>query len=909
MKGKAAKRVWDGRDATPPRPQRFCYNVNVLKNCPVRAFFFLALLLLALSSALADQSIPEFILKLEQDFASRRLDSYLDAYIPELRLQESHELSHYLDELGMDSMALKWANKSSVDPAQPVIFLQVIYQNPYAAFIETWQLKLQNNEGRWQITEKNRRGKLAQLYKLELPAERVETADRVEITHVDFKLTFRHALIFYDNIPNLETAVLVMGDGHLVFTPSHAGERQQLELLYKNKVLEDRVSYAFVRFSQAFFENIFKSSGSVPVSAAKIPANDYRKAGAIFAQCRSRYFTIQSPLSQNPLTFLPQGEEAIVQFRGKKTGDMAYVFSPLADEEITLYDITRERFINLYSPGSDEKGPRLVVSFVPKYDVEDYQIELNFMPQSFSLSARAKLELRSQVEGLDTVKLRLQPALEIVRIYDGERRELLFSQDTVGRIIYVYLLEPVEKNERTTLEVFYRGRLEPPPQLTDTALGQRIKWEPSSIANRFETFLFSQSAQWYPQPVNDDFFTARLKIIVPPGYSAISNGVLVEKSTLNGVQRVTEIDKIGSSCLVYETKRPVKYLSFLVGKFSLTQESSGPPPLAAYASSDVRSVAKNILGEAGRILEFYESRFGPFPFENLRIVQRLWSTAGGHSPASFIILNDLPRIINPGPGFPERLVSSPSGPVDLSSQWKEYFLAHEIAHQWWGQGVSWARYKDQWLSEGLSQYASLLYLRSKYGDEAGASILKKFSQWTEKKSHWGPITMGSRLSFTDYEAYQAIVYNKTSVVLDMLRDLLGDDVFFSGLKEFFAERKFSAAATGHFKRVMETVSGRDLQAFFRLWFDSYLLPNIRAHYTLEKGRASVTLKIRLSQLNESFAFPLWVSWEDETGVRRREKLIVEKKQEEFVLELQTLPHRLELNPDKAVPGKFLWQKG
>jgi aminopeptidase N len=425
---------------------------------------------------------------------------------------------------------------------------------------------------------------------------------------------------------------------------------------------------------------------------------------------------------------------------------------------------------------------------------------------------------------------------------------------------------------------------------------------------RFETFLFSQSAQWYPYPLTDDFFTARLRIIVPPAYSVISNGVLVERSVLNGVQRVTEIDKVGSSCSVYETKRPVKYLSFLVGKLSLTQENPGPLPLASYAASDVRWVRRNLLAEAARILEFYESRFGSFPFESLGIVQRLWNTTGGHSPASFIILNDIPRVPNPATGIRERLLGNPNSPVDLSSQWKEYFLAHEIAHQWWGQGVSWARYKDQWLSEGLSQYSAALYLRSKYGDDAWADILKKFSRWTEKKSGYGPITMGSRLSFIDFEAYQAIVYDKSSLVLNMLSDLLGDEVFFSGLKEFFEAYKSKTAATGQFRRMMEKVSGRDLLDFFRPWFDSHLLPTAQVRFKVEKKEAGVLLKIGVSQLSESFVYPLWVAWEDENGVLQREKLVVEKKSEEFELSLPGPPHKLKFNPDRAVPGKFLIQK-
>ena len=887
------------------KPERFCYNAHVKKRSSYPCLIPLLFILILSLSAFADQSVPEFITQFQQDFSARRFEPYLDAFAPELREGQRKELTRYFDELNMESVAINWANRGSFDQTRPIVFLQVVCQNSYSALIETWQLKLEDNGGRWQVKEKNTRGNLNQLYKVHLPAGRIERAESIEISQTDFNLTFHNALVFYDNIPNVETALLIVGDGRLVFSPSDSRERHQLALLYKNKVLEDRIDHSFLRFSNAFFKQHIRIKGNVEISASVAGEKTRTKAETIFARYRSRYFTIQSPLSQEPLSFLPQGEEVVIQFHGRKTGEMAYVYSPFAEEEITLYDTTRERFISLYSPELEQGGGRLVISFSPKCDVRDYEIELDFQPQNFYLSAKAKVGFISQVEGLDAVKFKFHPGLEILRIYDSERRELLFTQDPTARILYVYLLEPIARNIRTSIEVFYRGRLEPPAQLTDTVVGQRYEVTSEPMPVRFETFLFSQSAQWYPYPLTEDFFTARLKIIVPPAYSVISNGVLVEKSVLNGVQRVTEIDKVGSSCSVYETKRPVKYLSFLVGKLSLTQESPGPLPLASYVSSDVHSVRKNLLVEAGRILEFYESRFGSFPFENLRVVQRLWRTTGGHSPASFIILNDLPRVVNAGAGIRERLIGNPNSPVDLTSQWKEYFLAHEIAHQWWGQGVTWARYRDHWLSEGLSQYSSALYIQSKYGDEALAEILKKFSRWTEKKSVWGPITLGSRLSFTDYEAYQAVIYDKTALVLNMLRDLLGDEVFFSGLKEFFAAYKFKAAATGQFRRMMEKVSGRDLNDFFRLWFDSHLLPNAQVRCSIEKQPPGVLLKIRVSQLNENFIFPLWIAWQDENGAHRREKLIVDRKIQEFEFPLPGPIGKLEINPDKAVPGKFL----
>jgi aminopeptidase N len=105
--------------------------------------------------------------------------------------------------------------------------------------------------------------------------------------------------------------------------------------------------------------------------------------------------------------------------------------------------------------------------------------------------------------------------------------------------------------------------------------------------------------------------------------------------------------------------------------------------------------------------------------------------------------------------------------------------------------------------------------------------------------------------------------------------------------------------------MMEKVSGRDLNDFFRLWFDSHLLPNSQVRCSIEKQPPGLLLKIRVSQLNENFIFPLWIAWQDENGAHRREKLIVDRKIQEFEFPLPGPIGKLEINPDKAVPGKFL----
>jgi hypothetical protein len=358
---------------------------------------------------------------------------------------------------------------------------------------------------------------------------------------------------------------------------------------------------------------------------------------------------------------------------------------------------------------------------------------------------------------------------------------------------------------------------------------------------------------------------------------------------------VEEIDEVGRKVCVFESQKPIKYMSFIVGRLQKKREAVDPLPLSYYKTLDVMLPRLDIFKESKSILQFYESRFGSFPFESLSVIHRIWQESGGHSPASFIVLNQLPRIQG------VRLERANS-PVNLT-RWNEYYLAHEIAHQWWGQGVTWDRYHDQWISEGLAQFSTILYLKEKHGESAFSNILKKMSTWTEKKVKWGPITFGSRISYFDFFAFQSIIYNKSSLVLNMLRDLLGDEVFFRGIKEFFERFKYKAARTHDFVAILSEVSMQDLEPFFSNWFRTYTLPEVKVSPQVERMGKEYRLKFHIVQLTSTFTFPLWVEWVQD-GKKIRKMIVVDKREHNVEFKLSHKPKKIKINPDKAIPGKF-----
>jgi hypothetical protein len=842
------------------------------------------------------QSVEELLSQIQKDIEQKDFSSYLNAFSPRIRDFEKDAVTSYFDALKMDRVSIFQVNKVNETENEASAFLQVLFENSYSALFETWQLWLGKVDNHWEIKKKGITGTVSNLYKIKIPGERVERVESIDIEHVDIKLSFKDALCFYDNIPNLQTALLIIGKGHLHFSPSDPAEQHQLELIYENPFLEDNLEYAFIRCSNIFFENNIKIKGGSDKNVSPLSPAVKNRAYSLFLKNYSRSFTIQNSLNGELLSFLPQGDEAVFDFQGKKAGELSYIYSPFAEEEVNLYDFTKDRIINLYTPHKEEQKKRLFVSFGEKFNVRSYTIDLDFNPRQSYLSVKAKVDIVSQVEYLDGVKFKMNPELDILRIVDEEGRRLFYTQDKLRKILYIYFIIPPPRGKTASIEVFYRGELEPPVQTVDVLPASQIRDTIVLIAPRYETYLFSQSAYWYPAPPDENYFQARIRIIIPPDYKCVSNGELIESGKLSDMERVEDLEKVGNSFYIFETKNPIKYISFIVGKFSKEQESPSPIALQFFITPDVWGQRKTRLEETGEIIRFYESRFGPFPFEKLGIVQRVWPSSGGHSPASFIVLNELPR-------RGDRMIYvNVDSPVDLS-RWGEYFLAHEISHQWWGQGVTWGTYHDQWLSEGLAEFSSVLYLRKKHGDGILSSIFKKFSQWTERKAKWGPILLGSRLCTLDFDAYQAIVYGKTSLVLNMLLDLLGENAFFNGLKDFFAAHKYGSARTRDFKRAMEKISGKDLEAFFKAWFSSHSLPDVKVSHSVEPEAEGYLLKVIINQPQEVFMFPLWIEWK-ENGKTVREKVVVEGNHEVFSFRLKGKPGKVTVNPDRAVPGKF-----
>ena len=841
------------------------------------------------------QDIAFFVSQLKDQLESKNITEYLESVLPENREQEEIRIRSYFDDFQMDSLSIYPASQQKQSDLRFHVYLRALFQNPYSVMLNLWRFDIEKKETGWHIRQLESLGEPRVLYKLRLPSDRTLRARSVEVKHQDISITFRNAVCFFDNLPDLDTALIIVGDGRVHFAPSHPREQHQLKLVYNKPYVEDRLEYLYLRMSPAFFKtNIFiepEENEADLVTRAEI-----NKAYSLFTKHYSRSFTVRNSLTEDLFSVLPQGEETILEFKGRKIGDVTYVYSPFAQEEINFYQWKEDRPLNLYSPPLGEGQKRLFISFGQKYDVTHYDIELDFKPDRYYFAGKAKVSVEAKVGQLGSLKFKLNPNLQILRVSDEYNRELYYTEDKLRSTVYVYFLQPYARGQAATMQIYYRGKIEPQPVMTDVVRARQITQSIRFGNIRLETLLYSRSSFWYPAPEDVDYFTARLKIITPPDFKVISNGTLVEQYSMQNLENVEDVGTVGNSVFVYEAGKPVKYLSFVVGRLSEREQSQESVPLNYYRGSQTMPENWDIFSGAREILEYFETLFGEFPYEKLSIIRRVWGSTGGHSPASFIVLNDLPESIV------QNMRPFPNSPVDLSN-WREYFLAHEIAHQWWGQGMAWKSYRDQWLSEGMSQFAAIRFLRRKYGEKTYSQILERFSKGIVKKSKWGGITMGSRISFFDFEAYQTIVYNKAALVLNMLQDMLGEEVFSTCLRRFYGRHKYSAATTPAFFHFFKETTPMDLTVFFEQWFNSHLLPEARITHSTRAASDGFRLQVNVMQTGPKFVFPLWVEWKEGRQTFRR-LMLVENRTASAEFKTSVRPQKIKINPDKAVPGKF-----
>jgi len=422
---------------------------------------------------------------------------------------------------------------------------------------------------------------------------------------------------------------------------------------------------------------------------------------------------------------------------------------------------------------------------------------------------------------------------------------------------------------------------------------------------------------WYPRHGYLDRATYELTYRYPKRLRVASVGARVSEAA-----DPEDKDAIVSK---YEMKQPVALIVFALGPFKrhndmVKWEKGGDPTPLEFNSlpGDLMPIKEDfIMAELSNSVRYFTSLFGTYPYP---------SFGAAFHPFPF------------GQGFPSMLMI-PS--TDRANKYTYSFIAHETAHQWWGNIVAWRSYRDQWLSEGFAEYSGILYTGLRDSRGAREDLLGQLRSSLKdppvtltgvgkgRLVDVGPIILGHRLNTSKtFGAYQALIYNKGALVLRMLHFMMSDpstgqgQAFFDMMTDFVERYRNKTASTDDFRAVVNEHFAKtpiakkygmtNLNWLFRQAVYQSELPSYEMQYkvtTQPDGKVLLSGTITQKNAGENWVMVLPVKvgfGGDKAGMGT---VIVQGPSTPFQIPLPAVPSKVQLDPDRWILAESISTKG
>jgi aminopeptidase N len=414
------------------------------------------------------------------------------------------------------------------------------------------------------------------------------------------------------------------------------------------------------------------------------------------------------------------------------------------------------------------------------YDVDHYLLDLVFDPATTTLTGVVTVSATATTT-LTTFNLDFI-GFEISELTVDERpADFARSAEELS----VVPSAPIGAGEAFSIRITYSGT---PEALTSPVLPFGRGWNTSTTGQHYVVAEPDGARSWFPandHPLDKATFTFR--VTVPDPLIAAANGRLADRQT-----------DLGQATWVWEMEEPMAtYLATVViGAFEIVDDGAG----TASSGVEIRNVLPADLvaepppdlASQGEMIAFFEELFGPFPFDTYGIA----------------VVDEFPAAL-------ENQTLSIFGRELVN----ERILVHELAHQWFGNSVSPARWQDIWLNEGFASYAEWLWIEREQGPAVVAVGI------TQERDFFAEAGLPPPGTPPPDNLFNGAVYRVGAMTLHALRLEIGDEAFFTTLQEYASRFGDGTATTGDFVALAEEVSGVQLDDLFDAWLYGDVVPD------------------------------------------------------------------------------------
>ncbi len=661
-------------------------------------------------------------------------------------------------------------------------------------------------------------GLYLQLRDVGLDTSRVFQVRDLSIERAAFHITLYDGTIaFTEDVAGRVTGAFFEGDGEVLFVPPDQVERGSMALFTGAAILEERFVTAYFRFNDDTFHELQPSlRPTVQVqefvsqwnqSAHNLAAGDALRLFMSFSQFLPAGHSVAEP--QAPAGPAAELDRFLhVHLQGRKLGIFDLYFDSTSPEQIwagQLKTVEGGNYYDVWSssslppPGTTSEAVNSITGQGGKADAIDishYRIRAEIKPPT-QIDAEAVLQLEVRQGGQRAVLFELSRVLQIKQVEaDGRFVEFIHNPAIEGTqlarqgndLVAVVFPQPLHAGQRLELRFVYGGEVLSEAGAGLLYVGERGTWYPSRglAMSNFD-----------------------LEFHYPPGWTLLATGKRQDAtaSTLLGNHDAASISAPGEQVSHWISERPIPVAGFNLGKYERVVARAGPVTVETYATAGVErgfpkpapeavipppsgpigaprepliitstppSPARNeqkVADASARAIEFFSQRFGPYPYGELALTQMPGPLSQGWPGLIFLSSYSF-------------LTGDEKSQLQMSAVDKTLItqvIAHETAHQWWGDLVMWSGYRDQWIVEALANYSSMMLLESENPVQFHAAMDKYRDDLLEKNKSGvpllqdGPVTLGTRLSCSQFPGgYGAISYGRGTWLLHMLRSMIRD---------------------------------------------------------------------------------------------------------------------------------------